>query len=353
MKSETRNKTIQYKRAVITNNRLTLQNLLNTALKLDNKASKANQRRETINPDDYSCRFINHFKSYNGMLFGQLVFLEPGRSQVLITLDDEAEYYKIDSITPDSIDKPEGDEEINKKHREFIDSMLYFGVLDNHVVIMQSASLRSRELEAHLAWLLGTLTELIDKNSALILQDKPTEETIKKIEQSPVKSVHLGTPVESRSEQGDSVNTETRVSQQEQGFAKKVKWIPCGMGADIIQAALGTEWFEKLDLNSSLDEANLQVTLEISYLRKTTSNGQRMLDSIATSLRHTEEADVRVDLYKGGTLKGGDLKLSGTVSVKTINGLVDENDLYHQMHSWIVTKVTTNELDTSNAESEN
>ena len=62
MKSETRNKTIQYKRAVITNNRLTLQNLLNTALKLDNKASKAKQRREIINLDDDSCRFINHFK---------------------------------------------------------------------------------------------------------------------------------------------------------------------------------------------------------------------------------------------------------------------------------------------------
>lgn len=348
MKSETRSKTIHYKRAVITNNGLTLQSLLNTALKLDNKASKANERREIINPDDESCRFINHCKQYNGMFFGQLIFLEPGRSQVLITLDDEAEYYKIDSITPDSIDN----EDSKKKHREFIDSMLYFGVLDNHVVIMQSASLRSRELEAHLGWLLGTWTEIIDRNSALILQDKPTEETIRKLEQSPVKSVFLGTPVESRSEQSELATSETSAKPHEQGFAKRVKWIPCGMGADIIRAALGTDWFEQLDLNSSLDEANLKVTLEISYLRKTTSNGQKMLDSIATSLRHADEADVKVDLYKGGTLKGGDLKLSGLVSVKTVNGLVDENDLYHQMHSWVVAKVTTDELEISDAESE-
>ena len=46
MKSETRSKTIHYKRAVITNNGLTLQSLLNAALKSDSKAIRAKQRRE-------------------------------------------------------------------------------------------------------------------------------------------------------------------------------------------------------------------------------------------------------------------------------------------------------------------
>jgi hypothetical protein len=353
VKYETRSKTIHYKRAVITNTHITLQNLLTAAFDSKGKATKAKQRREVLNPDDQSCRLINHHKEYNGMLFGQLIFFEPGRSQVLITLDDDADYYEIDSITPDSIDNGPGkveDEKI-KKRREFIDSMLYFGVLDNHVVLVQSASLRARELEAHLAWLLGSCTEVIERNSALILQDKPSEETIKKIEKAPVKSVHLGTPVEARVDES-SLTDKDEPSLEASGFAKKVKWIPCGMGADVIQAALGADWFERLDLDSSLDEANLQVTLEITYLRKTTRNGQKMLDNIATSLRHIDEADVKIDLHGGGTLRGNDLKLTGTVSVKTNNGIVDESDLYHQLHSWMVTKVRTNEIDVEDNEDE-
>jgi hypothetical protein len=279
VKSETRNKTIHYKRAVITNSHITLQSLLKAAFGFKGKATKAKQRREVLNPDDESCRLINHHKDYNGMLFGQLIFFEPGRSQVLITLDDDAEYYEIDSITPDSIDKENNkikDEKL-KIRREFIDSMLYFGVLDNHVVLVQSASLRARELEAHLAWLLGTCAEVIDRNSALILQDKPSEETLTKIEKTPVKTVHLGTPVESRIQESNLIDNTTERHSEKSGFAKKVKWIPCGMGANVIQAALGADWFDRLDLDSSLDEANLQVTLEITYLRKTTSNGQKML----------------------------------------------------------------------------
>lgn len=351
MRSESRNKTIHYKRAVITNCNLTLQNLLKTAFSKQGNAAKAKQRREVLNQDDESCRLINHHKDYNGMLFGQLIFFEPGRSQVLITLDDDAEYYEIDAITPNSIDKENNESDKIKKRREFVDSMLYFGVLDNHIVLIQSASLRARELEAHLAWLLGSCSQVMDKNSALILQDKPSEETITKIERSPVKTVHLGTPVESRLET-NTPEPKAELSAPKEGLAKKVKWIPCGMGANVIQAALGTDWFERLDLDSSLDEANLQVTLEITYLRKTTSNGQKMLDNIATSLRHIEDADVKIELHGGGTIKGTDLKLTGTVSVKSNNGLVDESDLFHQMHLWLVTKVRANEIEIEDTESE-
>ena len=128
-----------------------------------------------------------------------------------------------------------------------------------------------------MAWLLGSCAEVMDINSALILQDKPSEETITKIEKSPVKSVHLGTPVESRIQENSTIDSKIESNSEISGFAKKIKWIPCGMGANVIQAALGADWFERLDLDSSLDEANLQVSLEITYLRKTTSNGQKCL----------------------------------------------------------------------------
>ncbi|MFT6331218.1 MAG: hypothetical protein ACJAYN_003168 [Bermanella sp.] len=340
MKTEKRKKTIYYKRASFTTAGATLQSMLISALASSSPAAKAKFRREILNLDDESCRLINHHTDYSGMTFGQLVFFESGRSQTLITLDDDAEFYEINAITPNSIDINKDPKKTNQSKREFIDSLLYFGVLDNHVVILQSAALKARELETHLHWLLGTCTSYLDSNSALILKDKLTEETIQRMEKTPVKSVHLGTPLESKLE---TVNLDDE--KPIEGTAKKVKWIPCGMGVDVVRAALGENWFNRLELEDSLDEANLQVSLEITYLRKTTQNGQKMLDNIATSLRNLEESDVKVELYGGGTIKGSELKLSGGVNVKTNNGIVDESDLYHQMHAWIVEKVHSNEIE--------
>ncbi|WP_086480755.1 hypothetical protein [Oceanospirillum sanctuarii] len=351
MTTEIKRKTLHYKRAVITNQKLTLQSLLSATFK-QKAATKAKSRREFLNPEDESCRLINHHKEQNGMFFGELVFFEKGRGQALITLDDEAESYEINTIGTDSIKTDERDPKSQKEkssQKEFIDSILYFGVLDNHLVILQSAALKARELETHLAWLMGTCTNVIGKNQAVILQDKPTEETIKRIEKAPVKTVSLGAPIqtvpvmsEDFESHHDSDNTQA---------AKSVKWIPKGVGVDIIKALLNEDWLNKLDLKDSLDESNLQVSLEISYLRKTTKTGQTMLNNIATALRHTEESDVSIHLNGGGTIKGKDLKLSGVISVKTNNGLVDQSDLFHQMHSWMVTKVTSAELELESSES--
>jgi hypothetical protein len=356
MKNETRRKTIHYKRAIVTNSHATLQDMLKEVLGKGGAANKAKLRKEMINQDSESFRLLNHHREYNGMFFGQLIFFEPGKSQPLVILDDDAEYYQIDSIRPEVIDElrqnngQDQQGQINNR-REFLAPMLYFGALDNHLVVVQSQSLKSRDLEAHLAWLLGTCTDLLGNGNALILADKPTEETVNKVRKSPVKKVNIGTPLQTREEQvpGD----EPEEANQREARSKKVKWIPCGPAADIIEAALGEDWFNKLNLEESLDEANLQVNLEITYLRKTTRNGQRMLDNIATALRHVDEADIEVSLQDGGKIKGDDLKLSGPISVKTMDGgLVDESDLYHRMHAWLASKVRNNEIEINTSSSE-
>lgn len=353
MKTVSRPKTIHYKRVVFTNNHSDLQSLLNSVFQNGSPVFKAGSRKEIINPDDSSFRLINHHKEYNGMFFGQLIFLEEGRSQEFVELDDNAEFYKIDSITTDKLKyKGEAETETASKKREFIDSILYFGVYRNHLVVLQSAALRSRDLETHLSWLLGTRTESIPTSSALILQDKPTEETLKKVESSSVKKVKLGTPIDTRDEQESDDQGLVVGKSHSERKARNVKFIPCGMGVDVVRAALGEDWFNTLKLEDSLDDANLQVSLEISYLRKTSEAGQKMLDNIATSLRHHEEADVKIDLKGGGTLKGSDLKLSGPISVKLLNGRVDETDLYHQMHSWLVSKIEESEIEVDDESSE-
>lgn len=345
MRTVVSQKNIIYKRANITNSESTLQSLLLTVLDKTSHTGKAEQRKETVNESDNSTRLINKNTVSNEILFGQLIFFEAGKSQVLITVDESAEFFKIDALTTEQISKAgkKTTEEAEQIRREFINSILYFGIFENHVMLIQSQALKSRDFEAHVNWLLGTRTSTLGNTNTLLLLDTPTQETIEKLEKSPAKTIKIGTPVESKEEQASIGIIDST--------AKGIKYVPIGMGANLLAAALGENWLETANLTDALDDANLQVTLQITYLRKTTTNGQKMLDNIAAALRHADEADVEIELSKGGKIKGADLKLSGKIGVKTINGLVDEADLYHQMHVWLMERIVDKSIDFRNAAS--
>ncbi|HGX9488834.1 TPA: hypothetical protein QHU29_004727, partial [Escherichia coli] len=110
------------------------------------------------------------------------------------------------------------------------------------------------------------------------------------------------------------------------------------------KAFFGDNWANDINIKDSLDEANLQVSLEITYFRKTNDSGQAVIDSIATSLRHLDEDDISIKLQGGGEITGKEIKLSGKISVEHNNGIIDENDLFLKMHKWLFSKLDAGEL---------
>ncbi|TIH10816.1 hypothetical protein [Pseudomonas leptonychotis] len=345
--AETVSKTIHYKRAVISGGG-NLQEILGRVFADGSPAHKVGQRKEIVSADTNSFRVVNHKRDYNGMLFCQMIYFEPGRSQAYITLNDEAESYALDALTNEALNNINEPAEREQHRKEFVDSFLYFGVFENHLVVLQSSALRSRELEAHLGWLIGSFGG-VAVGTAIILQDQPSQETFERVARSPVKKIEVGSPVTTAEvvPEGERVALPAAAAEEEQGIdARRVRFFPTGFAGDVIKAALGADWFNRLDLEDDLDEANLKVSLEITYVRQTTKMGQQMLDNIATSLRHVDEADVRISLNGGGEIKGNDLKLSGPVSVSKLdNGLLDEGVLYHKMHGWLVSKLRQGDVD--------
>lgn len=352
MSTLTKPKAIHYKNVFITGD-ANLQLLLKGALSATGNASRPSLRQQKANDEDTSVVFINKFKEYNGMSFGQLVYLESGKQQPFITVDDDAEFYSISSLSSEKIpeidDKEKTEAEAAKKRREFLESMLYFGVLDNHMVVMQSSALKTRELEAHLSWLLGTKTSQIDQSTMLVLKDKPAEAVYSKMERKPVKSIHVGAPLTSKIENDPSAaKTEPRpVKDIEETHASKVRYTPQGLAASLLKV-VAPGLLDRLELDESLDESNLKVALEITYLRKTTRAGQQVIDSLATSLRHNPESDVVINLQGGGKIRGDELKLSGNITVKFLDsGLIDEGVLFHEMHQWLISKISASEVDSN------
>lgn len=348
-------KTIHYKSAVVAGE-TNLQHLLDDAVGAGSIAAKAANRQQKLNEEEASSIFINRIDKYNGMTIGQLVFLEAGKHQPYITLDDTADFYSINAMSSDliphssSADKTEEAKEIAKKRREFIDSILYFGALNNHVVIIQSAALSSRHLEAHLSWLLGTCTGVLEENSCIVLQDKPSESVFKKLEQTPAKSIQIGAPLttDASPEPAQKNQQIATTSYIDEVQTSKVRYTPVGIAASVIDAIL-PETFKKHDLKDSLDDANIKIALEITYDRKTTKTGQSVIDQIATSLRHSHASDVTINLQGGGKITGTELKLSGNVRLEFMDsGLVNEATLFYEMHKWLYSKISTDEIDANN-----
>lgn len=359
MKTDSRTKSIHYKRVHLTNCKHTLQELLEDVFKSSGSAVKAKSRLESISQDEEIFRLVNHYANKNKMFFGQLVVFEKGRGQAFLTIDDSSEYFSINSLDASNLSDEDSSNEssgeivekevenkINRR-KEFVDSMLYFGVKNNHLVVIQSTALKARDLEAHLKWLFDYHTQNFTSNSALILQDKPSPEVVRKLESSPAKSICIGAPIETG--QGQLVDEPEHSSSSGQDVvlnsANKIRYIPKGLGADLVRSLIDQNWFNTQELSEALDEANLKVSLEITYLRKTTKQGHKLLDNMATALRHQHEDDVKILLHGGGEITGKDLKLSGKLSVRFFNGIIDETDLFEKMTVWLKEKISSEEID--------
>ncbi|HAV4272480.1 TPA: hypothetical protein JIQ67_18115, partial [Acinetobacter baumannii] len=125
------------------------------------------------------------------MFFGELIIVESGKAQAVLKIDsDDATEFPIKTyLTDDLPDDEDGVDATEVVRKEFIDSVLYFGVIDNHVAIIQSRSLTARTLESYLGWLLGEAAKALPENSALILKDAPNPTVKQKLESTPAKTI--------------------------------------------------------------------------------------------------------------------------------------------------------------------
>ncbi|KYN81366.1 hypothetical protein ATY35_19960 [Vibrio cidicii] len=345
MSKETKRRTINYKLVKLGNHPLTLQQMLEATL-LDKKSKfhKATIRRESLTEDGNSFRFINRFTNYeNDMLLCQIVQFEQGLSQMTIVIDEDADMFEVNPISAKDIKQSSVSKE-KRNATEFLESMAYFGVMGNHMVVMGSQALKSRDLERYLQWYLNTLTEQ-NISSAIILSDKPTAKAMKQLETSEAKSVSIGSDILYEQEvtaMPDAPKTEAY--EHDVTEAKSVRWRPSGLGADILELLKNNGYIGAFDLNETLDDANLQVSIEFKYSRKTTKSGQKVIDTLSSSLRHLDKEDVKINLKGGGEIKGDDLKLSHQINLGFYEGKVDEPDLYYQMKKWLQSKISTQEV---------
>lgn len=262
---------------------------------------------------------INLYQTKGSMLFGQFLSFKPGMRQPLITLENGTTAFNLESIAAEQTD--------DGKKREFLESIGYFGVVDNHVLLVQTKALTSREFETYLQWLLMSATSVIPAGTMLVLDDPSASAAKKKAARSNIRGVTIGTQL-------------TAVAAPEIRKGKAVAKYELTSGAfDALRGMLGADVFDKLSLAQSLEEDNieLQVTVRVKGKRVISDDGQKLLRAIGRATRHMDPRDYELELDRNGALKGSDLKLHRSVNVGISDslGLVDESALIEHMFNWL------------------
>lgn len=297
----------------------TLQDLLEQALA---KLTTVSQRFESMGTEEEEVwrRFINTHRSALGMEFGNLVLYAPDQARHMIAIDDAADELDIEQIAPGSSE--------DGKNRQFLESILYYGVRGNHVILLQSIALKARDLEIYLNWLLRK-AGLIDDQNAVFLNNFVPQPAKDKLSKAEVRSVRLGTPLVDMPGRTDTVGV------VKQGFeVKTTRFRPWGEGMDILRL-IAPERMKGLSVDDLQSASDLEVFVEVTYRRQADDKAKKLLNTLTTALRHVGDDDLRIE-FKGGVMIGSELQVKALKSIVTYNGLVDPQDVFVAMQGWLL-----------------
>jgi hypothetical protein len=329
---ERKNKTLTYKNVGFHSTGPNMKQAIDAALR---KLNTIGRRRESKSPDDESplWHVIGQHQIEKEFTFGALMSYSPGTDPMFL-VDDE-------SATNITLEKLKAPKTKDGKDRELLDSLLFFGVFDNHMVLMQSA-LRSNAMESHLQWLLHK-AKAIEGDNTFHLLDLPPKEVRKKLADTSVRGLTFG---------GDMLPpakvTAKAISKEPESRDRSVVATSIAATDDdgvltFIKSLLGPAKAAKLNLEA-LAGSNIEYKLSIRYKAKTTDDGQKLMNSLGTAFRHTEDVDAKIDLVGGGFIKGSDLKLTGPVRINTYDGQPVASEVYEEMRSWLLEKIKSKDI---------
>ncbi len=328
MVRETKRKQFHYRRAVFL--RPTgepLQSLLESALSKLTPIAERFQETPTGAPDQDWKMFINHHPVFLGMQFGNLVMYAPAQAKSAITMDLKADELNIEQIFPPTD---------GERNREFLDSILHFGIMKNHVILLQSMSLRARDFEKYLNDILRK-ANLLPEDNAVFLDSTPPPSVAEQAQKIPVKSVKIGTPLFLFSPtENNSDDLETKKI--------NLSFPKLGEGMEILKALI-PERIKEFVPSDFYSTKNLEVHVEISYKRQTNESSTDFLGKLARSLRNSGEDDLRIELKNGSIILGSELQIKNNRPITFNDGLINQQEAFESMYSWLLELLENGTID--------
>lgn len=280
-----------------------------------------------------------------GFVFGTLMTYTPGTDPLFLVDDEQALDVMLEKLkAPNTQDG---------KRREFLESMMYFGVIQNHLVLMQSQALKAPQIEAYLQWFLHDSKILAGDNTFQFV-DTPSKAVREKMTSgSGVRTITLG----------GEVVPQSAMARAQQPTATDPKEPVSSMkshSVSVVASATEEDWgvleaLKKLMAPSEaakinfdkLTGSNIEMSVILRYKKETTEDGQKLMDTLGAAFRNTEDVETVLNLKDGGQIRGADLKLNGIVRVTSYDGQLSATEVFEGMRQWLLSKVTSDELSAS------
>lgn len=322
----------------------TLKTLLEKAL---NKSTTVGQRRLNVADLDNP---IYHVMGAplcepSGFVFGALMTYTPGTDPLFLVDDEKALDVMIEKLKAPNTE--------DGKRREILESMMYFGVIGDHLVLMQSQALKAPQLEAYLQWFLHDAKAMTGDNTFQLV-DTPSKAVREKMDKGlGVRKITLGGEVVPQS-------VMPRMQAQETGATQTPTTISKSHSVSVVASATEDDWgvlvalkklmapsqAAKIDFDQ-LTGSNIEMSVTLRYKKETTEDGQKLMDTLGAAFRNTEDVETVLELKEGGYISGADLKINGTIRLTSYDGQLSSSEVFEGMRQWLLSKVTSDELSAS------
>jgi hypothetical protein len=260
------------------------------------------------------------------MRVGELFDYTEGQKQLTAQINDQLPELPLSAITPN-------------KGLEFLQSILYFGVRENSVILAQSISLKSLQFQDYLNKLLW-LTEVLSKDDYVSLNDQPP---LRKGEKSKsTKGINFSQPIDLNPDLPKKIK-------EKRGLGiKSISIRPKGDIWDALKKLLPPEFKipKKIKTNDVVlaNALKLKITLEVPNVKKDDST--EFMDNFANQFSHVDEELDYVIHTRSGDITKDMIKLKHSVSVKeNSEGLIRREEMWDKMYTWLESLITEDKVE--------
>lgn len=292
---------------------ITLQDALASAMDSDlNGRAIREQARERLCPVDSGELFLNWYYDDDtdiACIMGDLTLFAEGETQPLL----ESGGFDRSFVEVRQKEAP--------PNTEYVDSILYWMIKDNHVFIIQTPNIRSDAFEAYVSWLICEKSKVVDPPADLLLVNKFDRQAIRGgLEE--IREIIIGDTTPGARSITPGLPTEVLTAQSSQDLSQTqsiehhdlLSQTTSGKGR-LARALLSAVFVGqgKLDESNNLldkvpDSAELTVAVHIGYKVKKSKDKTPMRE-IERNLRHMPDEFIKVKAKDGQSYANGKLRL--------------------------------------------
>lgn len=245
---------------------------------------------------------ITECHTENNVFCAQLAYIEPGNSIPVISNND----YAKTSLDVEALKLNEA------QSKEYLDSIAFIQIVNNHIIILQSKTIRIKDLEEYINYLLRNNNKLAEAEF-IILQANNLELNDSTLRNKKIKNVNLQLPL--------SVSTED---------------MDDNAAFEVLSSLIGHQRLEELKQLQTSRTNDLKIDINIGYKYNTTDVNQHLLSKITQDLIDNRDESLTIELKGAGKLVGDEIQLKNDTQIPYHNRLPVPEHVYSIMLDWLI-----------------